>query len=73
MTPLTYPFIKFLHFVKFRVLHLARVHSNTSLGDDMTEEWILVNPELTLAELGIQLVLSQPLQHELQMLLMLCL
>jgi hypothetical protein len=39
----------------------------------MIEEWNLVNPEFTLAELGIQLVLSQPLENELQMLLMLCL
>jgi hypothetical protein len=39
----------------------------------MTEEWNLVNPEFALAKLGIQLVLSQPMQHELQMLLMLCL
>ena len=37
----------------------------------MTEEWNLVNPELTLAELGIQLMLPQSLQHESQMLLML--
>src|SRR6185437_9700064 len=37
----------------------------------MTEEWNLVNPELALAELGIQLMLSQSLQHESQMLLML--
>ena len=37
----------------------------------MTEEWNLVNPELALAELGIQLMLSQSLQYESQMLLML--
>jgi hypothetical protein len=39
----------------------------------MTEEWDLVNPEFALAELGIQLVLSEPLQHKTQMFLMLCL
>jgi hypothetical protein len=38
----------------------------------MIEEWNLVNPELALAELGIQLVLSEPLQHKSQMLFMLC-
>ena len=37
----------------------------------MTEEWNLVNPELALAELGMQLMLSQSLQYESQMLLML--
>ena len=37
----------------------------------MTEEWNLVNLELALAELGIQLMLSQSLQYESQMLLML--
>jgi len=30
----------------------------------MTEEWNLVNPELALAELSIQLMLPQSLQHE---------
>jgi hypothetical protein len=38
----------------------------------MAEEWNLVNPEFALTELGIQLVLSEPLQHKPQMLLMLC-
>ena len=37
----------------------------------MTEEWNLVNLELALAELGVQLMLSQSLQHEPQMLFML--
>ena len=37
----------------------------------MTEEWNLVNPELALAELSVQLMLSQSLQHEPQMLFML--
>src|SRR6185295_20161364 len=39
----------------------------------MTEEWNLVNPELALAKLSIQLMLSQSLQHEPQMNFMLCL
>jgi hypothetical protein len=38
----------------------------------MTEDRNLVNPELALVELGIQLVLSEPLQHKPQMLFMLC-
>jgi hypothetical protein len=29
----------------------------------MTEEWNLVDLEFALAQLGIQLVLSEPLQH----------
>ena len=37
----------------------------------MTEEWNLVNPELALAELSLQLMLSQSLQHEPHMLFML--
>ena len=37
----------------------------------MTEEWNLVNLELAFAELSIQLMLSQSLQHEPQMLFML--
>ena len=37
----------------------------------MTEEWNLVNPELTLVELRLQLMLSQSLQHEPHMLFML--
>ena len=37
----------------------------------MTEEWNLVNPKLALAELSIQLMLPQSLQHEPQMLFML--
>src|SRR6185312_3947762 len=53
------------------ILHLAQINSNASLRDNMTEEWNLVNPELALAELGIQLMLSQSLQYESQMLLML--
>ena len=39
----------------------------------MTEEWNLVNLDLTLAEISIQLMLPQSLQHELQMNFMLCL
>src|SRR6185369_4474696 len=39
----------------------------------MKEEWNLINPNLALAELSIQLMLSQSLQHEPQMLFMLCL
>ena len=39
----------------------------------MKEEWNLVNLELALAELSIQLMLPQSLQHEPQMLFMLCL
>jgi hypothetical protein len=38
----------------------------------MTEKWNLVNPELALAEVGIQFVHSEPLQHKPQMFLMLC-
>ena len=37
----------------------------------MKEEWNLINPELALAELSIQLMLPQSLQHEPQMLFML--
>ena len=37
----------------------------------MTEEWNHVNPELALAEVSIQLMLSQSLQHEPQMFFML--
>jgi hypothetical protein len=29
----------------------------------MTQEWYFLNPELVLAELGIQLVLSYPLKY----------
>src|SRR6185437_8843376 len=50
---------------------LARINSNAPLRDNMTEEWNLANPELALAELSIQLMLSQSLQHESQMLFML--
>ena len=67
--------LDFLHHLRClpleHILHLARINCNVSLGDDMTEEWNLVNPELALAELSIQLMLSQSLQHEPQMLFML--
>src|SRR6185503_9935272 len=52
-------------------LHRAQINCNAPLRDNMTEEWNLVNPELALAELGIQLMLPQSLQYESQMLLML--
>ena len=34
----------------------------------MTEEWYFLQPEVTLAEFGIQLVLSQTLKYDVKML-----
>ena len=44
-------------------LDLVRLHADAFCAHDMTEERDAALKELTLAELGVQLVLSQDLQH----------
>jgi hypothetical protein len=36
----------------------------------MTQEWYFLDPELALLELGVQLVLSQPLKYKLEVIFM---
>jgi hypothetical protein len=37
----------------------------------MAQAWYFINPKLTLAELSVQLVVSQSLKHDLKVLFML--
>jgi len=49
------------------ILHLARIHSNTILGEDMTKKRYFFKPKLTLAELGIKTMLSKFLEDDMNM------
>jgi hypothetical protein len=52
-------------------LNLDWVNCNTFSGDDMSKKWNLLQPECTLAELGIKLMVTKLLQNKSKMLLML--
>jgi hypothetical protein len=53
--------------------HFLRIHIQFFFVDYMTQEQDFINPELALAQLCIQLVLSQSLQNHPQMICMLLL
>jgi hypothetical protein len=55
------------------VSHFLRIHSQSIFVYYVTQEQDFIDPELALAQLCIQLVLSQSLQYHLQMILMLLL
>src|SRR6185437_8234045 len=55
------------------IINLPWINRNTSISDDMPKERDLLQPEITLAEFSIQLMLSKLLQHKPQVLLMLLL
>jgi hypothetical protein len=52
-------------------LNFAWVDYNTLSGDDMSKKWNFLQPESTLAELGIELMVSKSLQNNSEMLRML--
>jgi hypothetical protein len=52
-------------------LNLAWVDCNTLSGDDMSKKWNFLQPESTLAELAIELMVSKSLQNNSEMLRML--
>ena len=49
------------------ILHLARIHSNTILGEDMTKKRYFFKPKLTFAKLGIKTMLSKFLKDNMNM------
>jgi hypothetical protein len=53
------------------VLHFARIHRDTILGNSVTQEFHTIHPELTFRELSIEFVISQSLQDNTKMLRML--
>jgi hypothetical protein len=53
------------------LLNFAWVDCNTLCGDDMSKKWNFLQPESTLAELGIELMVSKSLQNNSEMLCML--
>jgi hypothetical protein len=53
------------------ILHLARIHGDTILGNGVTNEFHTIQLEFTFRELGIEFVISQSLQDNAKMLRML--
>jgi hypothetical protein len=53
------------------LLHFARFHGDTILGNSMTQKLHTIQPELTFGELSIEFVVSQLLQDNTKMLRML--
>jgi hypothetical protein len=53
------------------LLHLARIHGDTILGNSLTQEFHTIQPGLTFREFGIEFVISQSLQDNTKMLRML--
>jgi hypothetical protein len=49
------------------ILNLARIYRHTLRGQNMSQELNSIQPKLTLAELSVQLVLSQPGQDGAEM------
>jgi hypothetical protein len=52
-------------------LNLAWVNYNTLCRDDMSKKWNFLQPESTLTELGIELMVTKSLQNNSKMLLIL--
>jgi hypothetical protein len=52
------------------LLHLARIHGDTILGNSVTEEFHTIQPKFTFTEFGIEFVTSQSLQDNTKMLRM---
>jgi hypothetical protein len=52
-------------------LNVARINCNTLSGDGMPQKQNFLQPESTLAELGIELMVSKSLQNKSEMLRML--
>jgi hypothetical protein len=53
------------------LLHCAKIHGYTILGNSVTQEFYTIQPEFTCREFGIEFVISQPLQDNTKMLRML--
>jgi hypothetical protein len=53
------------------LLHLARIHGDTILGNSVTQEFHTIQPKFTFREFGIEFVISQSLQDNTKMLRML--
>jgi hypothetical protein len=52
-------------------LNLAWINCNTLSEDDMSKKWNFLQPESTLAEVGIELMVTKSLQNNSEMLCML--
>jgi hypothetical protein len=52
------------------ILNLAWINKYSSLRDDMTLEGDLLHPKLTLAQFGIQPMISKLLQNQMEMFFM---
>ena len=48
-------------------MYFTGVHRDTLSRYDMTEEWNFLQPEVTLAEFGIKLVLSKMLKYYMKL------
>jgi hypothetical protein len=53
------------------LLHFARIHGDTLVGNSVTQKLHTIQPELTFREFGIEFVISQSLQDNTKMLCML--
>jgi hypothetical protein len=54
------------------LLHLARIHGDTILGNSVTQEFHTIQLEFTFREFGIEFVIPQALQNNMNMPRMLC-
>jgi hypothetical protein len=50
------------------LLHFARIHADTILGNSVTQELHTIQPEFTFREFVIEFVISQSLQDNTEML-----
>jgi hypothetical protein len=55
----------------YDLLHFARIHGYSFLGNNVTQKFHTIQPELTFREFGIKFVISQTLQDNTKMLRML--
>jgi hypothetical protein len=53
------------------LLHFARIHGDTILGNSVTQEFHIVQSEFTLGEFGIVFMIPQALQNNMKMFCML--
>jgi hypothetical protein len=54
------------------LLHFARIHGDTILGNSVTQEFHTIQPEFTFGELSVEFVISQTLQNNTKVFRILC-